>query len=356
VIDLDFELPLAPFALEVKATLAEGVTAVMGPSGAGKTSLLEAVAGLRRRSTGRMAVGDACLLDTSRGLNLRPEERRVGYVPQDAGLFPHLSALGNVRFGAAGDPAVVDMAIDTLGIRDVLDRYPETLSGGERQRVALARALATRPRLLLLDEPLAALDPGLKERILPYLKRIREEWGIPMIYVTHNVGEALAIAGQTLLLDRGRVAALGAPLALLSSPVLSREAEAGIENLLQGRILAHDEAGGVSRILLAGGGEVAVPLCSVSPPGAGVTLAFRAEDVLVSSKPLAFVSARNLYEARVLSLERTGVDVTVRCELSHGGAWLARLTPAAVTDLGLGPGRAVWLALKSHSVRVIGSF
>lgn len=351
---LDLTLPLGGFVLQVKAALPAGVTAVMGPSGAGKTSLLEAVAGLRPGARGRIRLGDAALLDSEAGVDLAPERRRVGYVPQDAGLFPHLSVLGNLRFGARADAAAVEAAIDTLELRPLVERRPGALSGGEKQRVALARALATRPRLLLLDEPLAALDLGLRERVLPWLLRVRADWALPCLYVTHNVGEALAAASHLLVLRGGRVEAAGEPRALLGAPALAGEAAAGIENLLPGRVLAHDEAGGITRVRTEAGFEVAVTLEAARPPGARVTLAIRAEDVLVAAQSIAGISARNGYPARVLALERTGVDVTLRCALAPGAfELLARITPAAVAALGLAPGRDVWLAVKSHSVRVL---
>jgi molybdate transport system ATP-binding protein len=353
VIELALELPLSRFTLRVETRLGEGATAVMGPSGSGKTSLLEALAGLRRKARGRILADGQVLLDTQRGTCCPPEARRIGYVPQDAGLFPHLTALGNVRFGARGEPGLVEGAVDTLEIGGLKDRYPASLSGGEKQRVALARALATRPRLLLLDEPLAALDVGLRERILPYLLRIRDEWKVPCLYVTHNVGEALALAGQLLLLREGQVEAQGAPLALLSSPGLSREAEAGIENLLPGRVLSHDVDAGVTRVRVEEGPEVLVALAPGRPVGSAVTVALRAEDVLVSVEPVRGLSARNVYEARIASQERTGVDVTLRCTLRDGGVLLARITPGAATALGLAPDRAVWLAVKSHSIQIL---
>jgi molybdate transport system ATP-binding protein len=354
MIEIRVDVPLAGSELRVEARLPAAVTAVMGPSGAGKTSLLEAIAGLRRRARGRIACGDAVFLDTERGVAVAPERRRVGYVPQDAGLFPHLTAHDNVRFGAREDEGRVETAIDTLDLRPFLARHPASLSGGEKQRVALARALATSPRILLLDEPLAALDVELKERVLPYLVRIRDEWKVPMLYVTHNVGEALALAGDVLLLRDRRVESQGRPLDLLSSPGLSVQAEAGIENLLPGRIIGHDAVGGVSRVELEGGIPLSVPLAATRPVGARVMAAIRAEDVLVSSAPVQGLSARNVYEARLEGLERTGGDVTLRCALAATPSpWLARVTPAAVQALGLKAGQPVWLAVKSHSVRLI---
>jgi molybdate transport system ATP-binding protein len=352
MIEARVELPLSRFVLALDVKLGARVTAVMGASGSGKTSLLEVVAGLRKAARGRVVVDAQVLLDSESRIALQPERRRVGYVPQDAGLFPHLTALGNVRFGARGDAARVEQAIDTLEIRGCLDRRPSSLSGGERQRVALARALATDPRLLLLDEPLAALDLGLRERILPYLLRIRDEWRVPILYVTHNVGEALALADEVLLLAHGRVEAQGPPLALLGSPTLTREAEAGIENLWPATVVSHDVLGGVTAMETGAGVKMAVTLLSDRAVGSPVTLAVRAEDVLVSLEPLRGASARNAYEARIESLHRTGADVTLRCALS-GASLLARVSPQAVEALRLSVGGPVFLAIKSHSVRVL---
>ena len=356
MIEIDLELPLASFALRVLARLDGGVTAVMGPSGSGKTSLLEAIAGLRRGTTGRIRLDGEALLDSERGLALPPETRRVGYVPQDAGLFPHLTAHANVRFGARADTEAVLSAIRTLELGPLLERHPASLSGGEKQRVALARALATRPRLLLLDEPLAALDLGLRERILPYLMRVRDEWKTPVLYVTHNVGEALALAGHLLLLRDGRVEATGAPFDLLATPGMVKAAALGVENLFAGRVCAHDPEGGVTRVDLPAGQVIAVPLAADCATGMQVTVAVRAEDVIVSKGVPEGISARNIYEVRITALSRTGPDVTLRCAPSDAAGapeWIVRVTPSAVASLGLDVGQTVFLAVKSHSVRLV---
>jgi molybdate transport system ATP-binding protein len=328
----------------------------MGPSGAGKTSLLEAIAGLRHGARGRLSVDGETLLDTAKGIALPPEARRVGYVPQDAGLFPHLTARDNVRFGARADASAVASAIATLEIGPLLERFPASLSGGEKQRLALARALATRPRLLLLDEPLAALDVGLRERILPYLLRVRDEWKTPVLYVTHNVGEALALSRRMLLLREGRVEADGAPLELLATPAMASAAEPGVENLFSGRVRGHDVDGGVTIVDLASGQAVSVPLAASLAPASAVTLAIRAEDVIVASRAPEGLSARNLFEVRIAAVTRAGADVTLRCTPVGGqGApeWIVRVTPSAAASLGLAAGHAAYLAVKSHSVRLV---
>lgn len=352
MIELRLELPLQRFPLRVDARLEADVSVVMGPSGSGKTSLLEAVAGLRPHARGRVAVGPRAWLDSDAGVRLPPEARRVGYVPQDAGLFPHLTALQNVRFGARGNPALVESAIATLEIGSVLDRMPASLSGGEKQRVALARALASEPLLLLLDEPLAALDVGLRGRILPYLLRIREAWRVPMLYVTHNVGEALALGGELLVLSEGRSVAQGPPLELLAASPLAGAGE-DLENVFPGRVVAHAPEAGVTRVALMSGPVLAVPLLSDTEAGSLVTLSVRAEDVLLANEPPRGLSARNVLEGRVLSASRAGRDVLLRCAVDGGTPWLVRVTPAAVADLGLRDGSPVWLAVKSHSIRML---
>jgi molybdate transport system ATP-binding protein len=199
------KLPLAHFDLEVSAELASEVTGIFGPSGAGKTSLLEIVAGLRVPRTGRVAL-DGIVFDDGRA-HLAARQRRIGYVPQENALFPHMSAVGNIRYGAGAES--IDRVVDVLELGHLLRRDVKTLSGGEQKRVALARALVTSPRLLLLDEPLAGLDRPLHGRILAYLQRVRDDFRLPMLYVTHDSTELGAIAAETIVLDRGRIIAAG---------------------------------------------------------------------------------------------------------------------------------------------------
>jgi molybdate transport system ATP-binding protein len=206
--------PLAHFDLDVSAEISGGVTGIFGPSGAGKTSLLETVAGLLVPRAGRIALDGVVLDDRAAGTHVAARHRRIGYVPQENALFPHLSAIGNIRYGAAAAPsdavvASVDAVLDILELRPFGARRVTELSGGEQKRVALARALVTAPRLLLLDEPLTGLDRPLHGRILAFLRAIRDEFRLPMLYVTHDPAELEAIAEETVVLDRGRVTAIG---------------------------------------------------------------------------------------------------------------------------------------------------
>jgi molybdate transport system ATP-binding protein len=356
VIELDVELPLASYRLKVGTRLPGGVTAVMGPSGAGKTSLLEAIAGLRPAAHGRVVVAGEVLLDSASGVATPPEARRVGYVPQDAGLFPHLTARDNVAFGARGDARAVESAIATLELGHLLERHPATLSGGEKQRVALARALATRPRLLLLDEPLSALDVGLRGRILPFLTRVRDEWRTPALYVTHNVGEALALSTRLLLLREGRIEAEGAPFDLLASPALATASEPGLDNLFAAHVRGHDVEGGVTIVDLPSGQGLSVPLAVSLSPGSAVMLAVRAEDVIVARQAPQGLSARNVFEVTIEAVSRSGADATLRCAPAARRAspgWMVRVTPSAAAALELAVGQTVFLAVKSHSVRLV---
>lgn len=203
-------LPLASFVLEVDVEIRNRVVAIFGPSGAGKTSLLDLIAGLRRPQSAFIRFGDQVLTDTSRGVRVPARQRGIGYVPQDLALFPHLSVRQNLLYGrkptdAADHLFSLEHIMNVLEIQSLTARGVLDLSGGEKQRVALARALLTSPRLLLLDEPLASLDTGLKAKILPYLARVRDEFKLPMLYVTHNPAEVSALCDEVLVMNRGRI-------------------------------------------------------------------------------------------------------------------------------------------------------
>jgi len=209
---LDFVLRQGGFTLELHEQLDVLAVALFGPSGSGKTTALEAIAGLRKPAEGLIEVGGRALYSPRQGVNVPARLRDVGYVPQDSVLFPHMNVRKNVLYGAdRGSSMALQVVLEILEIESLIDREVAPLSGGERQRVALARALMSSPKLLLLDEPLAALDLSLRRRIVPCLRRIRDELGVPMAYVSHDVSEVRSMADHVIVLDRGRVVASGPP-------------------------------------------------------------------------------------------------------------------------------------------------
>ena len=215
MIDLAFEVTQGKFHVDIRARIEARTTAVFGPSGAGKTTILDAIAGLRP-ARGVIRIGDRVLLDSARGISLPAHLRRVGYVPQDVALFPHMNVRRNLLFGRhPGVSPELDRVVQMLEISTLVDRRVRALSGGERQRVALGRALMSGPSLLLLDEPLAAVDVPLRRRILPYLERVRDDLQIPIIYVSHDQEEVRALADHVLLIAAGRLVAAGPPASVL---------------------------------------------------------------------------------------------------------------------------------------------
>lgn len=341
------------FALDVAFEApSQGVTALFGPSGSGKSSVLAAVAGLLRPQRGLVALGGETLLDTARGLSLPPERRRCGVVFQDARLFPHMSVATNLRYGMRRAPAEdhgpgFEEVVELLGLAPLLDRRPRGLSGGERQRVALGRALLARPRLLLMDEPLAALDAPRRAEVLPFLARMARAARLPVLYVTHALDEVDALAGTLVLLEGGRVRAAG-DVAELSArpdvPLLALRRDAGA--LIACTVLAHEPARGLTRLGFAGG-ELQVPL-RPEPPGTPLRLRLRARDVVVALAPPEAISLGNCLPCVLEAIAPAGTPSEVFLRLRAGPTpLLARVSRDSAARLGLAPGMAVHALVKT---------
>jgi molybdate transport system ATP-binding protein len=352
------------FALDAAFTApAPGVTALFGPSGCGKTTVLSAVAGLLRPQAGRVALDGGALLDTARGVAVPPERRRCGVVFQDARLFPHLSVESNLRYGlrralrhdslsrapgdAAGEGPGFAEVVALLGLDALLRRRPAGLSGGERQRVALGRALLSRPRLLLMDEPLAALDAPRRAEVLPFLARLRDAARVPILYVTHALEEVDALADRLVLLEAGRVLAEGALEALsvrTDLPMLAGRRDAGV--VLPCAVLARDERRGLTRLGFPGG-ELLVPLRR-EPPGATLRVRLRARDLAVATERPRSLSIQNILPATLAGIDPAGAPGEVFLRLALGpSTLLARVARDSVAGLGLAPGMALWALVKS---------
>ena len=419
----DLSLPLAHFTLEANLELRGRITVLFGPSGSGKTSLLDLIAGLRRPASARIEIDGEVLTDTTRGILIPPHRRRIGYVPQDLALFPHLSVTQNLLYGKRDkgthpgtapepgavdslSPALVPLPSDGRGIKGeslsergnlqrkgpltpslspsggervpegrvrgraradaappfsfekivallelqpLLQRRVTDLSGGERQRVALGRALLSGPRLLLLDEPLASLDARLKAKILPCLTRIRDECGVPMLYVTHDRFEALTLADEMVVMAAGKVIQHGPLQDVFSRPAdLSVAGILTVESVLPGRVLK------VAEDLVT----VAVGIAQITamehdlPPGATeVHVCIRAEDVILLKGEAGPSSPRNHLPGTVRALHREGP--LMRVELDCGFPLVALLTKQACEELALAPGQNVIALVKAPSIHLI---
>jgi molybdate transport system ATP-binding protein len=345
-------LQLDSFTLEASLEAKGPVTAIFGRSGAGKTSLLDIIAGLLTASSGSIQHDEIVLMDIQREVFVPPRFRRIGYVPQDLALFPHLTVNQNLRFGYKADrnrAFTLEHIVELLEIGALLERRAMQISGGEKQRVALARALLASPRLLLLDEPLASLDHALKLKILPYLVRIRDEFRIPMLYVTHDRFETLSLANEMVVMHSGKIVQAGAVQEVFNRPAnLVVAGILTIETIQPGEIINHK----ADMVTVA----VGKTLLSSSDPelSAGVThvhVCIRAEDVILMAGPDAPSSARNHLPGTVNSVAREGA--LVRVDLDCGFPLVSLITKQAAEELKISPGKPVLALVKAPHVHLI---
>lgn len=337
------------FAVEADFTAGLGVTALFGHSGAGKTTLLKMIAGTLRPQTGQIAVGDFALFDAAKGINLPPEKRRIGYVFQEARLFPHMSVKRNLTYARwAGSRAAtrsLDEVVDLLGISHLLNRRPATLSGGERQRVAIGRALLSDPALLLLDEPLSSLDHARRQEILPFIERLRDESHVPIVYVSHEIDEVARLADEIVLLSGGKAEASG--LAADIFPMIDGDGE-GAGVLLEGTVSSYNSAYKLAEIDLGGA------FFQLADTGLReqmhVRLRVRARDVSIARTIPDAISIRNILPVVIRNIA-VGEGPNALLDLDFQGRRLgARLTRRSVDELRLIAGEEVFALVKAVSV------
>ncbi len=352
-LSVDVRQRLGGFELAARFEAAGRLTALFGASGSGKTSLVNLISGLARPDAGRIAVDGRVLVDTATRTFVAAHRRRIGYVFQDARLFPHLTVAQNLAFGRLFTPkseryADRDAVIELLGIGPLLARRPALLSGGEKQRVAIGRALLASPRLMLMDEPLAALDDARKAEILPYVERLRDEVGIPIVYVSHAIAEVARLATDIVVLSQGKVVAAGPAAAVLGRLDLLPEGDGGETGVLVDLVVeAVDDGFGLS-LLRSPAGLWRAPRVE-APAGARVRARVRARDVMLATVPPDGISALNVLAGVVVDVaagEGSQALVAVDCA---GDRLLARVTRRSVAGLGLAPGRAVFAIIKAVS-------
>ena len=339
----------AGFTLDTSFRAPPGVTVLFGRSGSGKTTLVNAVAGLLMPDAGRIAVGDWMLLDTARGIRLRPHKRRLGYIFQEGRLFPHLTVRQNLAYGAWFAPKNAPRedeakVVELLGIGPLLNRRPAALSGGEKQRVAIGRALLAAPRMILADEPLSALDDARKSEVLPYFERLRDEVEIPILYVTHSAAEVARLATTVVALEDGRVTGQGTAAEVLGDPKVTPLGARAAGAVIEATIAAHHPDGLTE--LSAGGVQLFLPALGQAE-GSTVRVRIAAHDVILAASAPTDISALNILPGTVHDI-RSGQGPGAIVSLdTPAGRLLARVTRRSATRLGLRTGTACHAVIKS---------
>ena len=349
------------FSLNVDFSVTPGFTIFFGPSGSGKTTLLDCIAGLTVPDTGQITLGTQTLFDSATGITLPTAKRRIGYVFQDLALFPHLTVERNIEYGLSSLPQAirrqrVNAILQDFRIDHLRRRRPTEISGGERQRVALARTLVTDPCVLMLDEPLAALDTATKSKILDDLRRWNQAHNVPILYVTHSREEVIALGERVLVLDKGRIIAQGTPHEVLRAPLQETVAQlSGFENIFDATVESIHEDRGTMLCRLSGQEDhgsltLETPLISAEP-GSRLRVGIRAGDILLAVVEPEGLSARNIIPGRIVSREQR--DMIVAAHIDCGVAMEVYLTLAARDALQLEAGREVWLIIKTHSCHLM---
>lgn len=338
------------FDLDVEFEAGEGITALFGPSGCGKTTVLETIAGLREVDDARVTVGGDVLADSDAGVNVPRHRRRLGVVFQDLLLFPHLNVERNIRFGASNGreaDAACDRACDVLELQGLRARSPGALSGGERQRVAIARALLSEPRMLLLDEPVTALDEPLRHRILDHVERVAQEWKLPVLFVSHSQADVRRLAANVIVMAEGKLIAQGPPQEALAVPgAMMLQHAAGPQNVVRIENVRQGDGGWVGAL---GGASIALPSRDAGYD-AEVFVQFSPDAVILADHDVTDISVRNHLRGEIIQVVNTATGVFVAVDV--GAVIWASVTASAAKELGLAKGRSVTCLIKTQSLQV----
>lgn len=351
------KVKLVDMDLDITADIPAGITGLFGVSGSGKTTTLNCIAGLVNPQQGRIQLDDKVMYDQGKGVWIEPEDRRIGYVFQDDRLFPHMSVMKNILYGAKFVPrhgfriAVADI-VDVLELGNLVDRIPSTLSGGERQRVSLARALATSPELLLLDEPTASLDIGMRGTVLNYLRRVWEEFQISMIFVSHLIAEVIVLADSCIVMSGGRCVAHGPPREVLYDaqvfPIARRES---IDNWIEAHVVKHYGETGLTEVSVDSAHSLFVPSFASKSPGDRVWVLLPSEDIIVSLSKQTGISARNNIKAVVKEIHV--MEDSALMYVDMGTLVVVQLSRMAIQELDIKVGQEVYLIFKSSSLTAL---
>lgn len=354
MIEIDLKRTQGNFTLVAKCTLDSPVVGLFGPSGAGKSTLLAMLAGLVQPDSGRIVLDGVCLFDSVRRINLPLHRRRIGTVFQDSRLFPHLNIADNLSYGLNLLPKKdrqleLSKIVDLLEIGHLLSQKPHQLSGGEKQRVALGRALLTSPRLLLLDEPLASLDVRLKHQILPFLRRIKDEINMPMLYVSHAIDEILYLTTQIAMLEAGKLLAVGSFDEVMNDThILSIAHSLGLENVLHTHIVAHDANHGYTTAAIAQQQINLPPIAAAI--GSPLSISITAANIALSSHKISGISIQNQLAGTVLAIQQIGARMLVSVDI--GTPLMVEVTAKALLDMQITIGSSVYCLIKTQSIHL----
>ena len=354
-LEFNFSKSYPDFKLQTSGSFPHGIVAIFGPSGSGKSSFLNCIAGITNPDVGEIRLNKKLLFSSHAKTNVSPENRRVGYMFQENLLFPHLSVEQNIRYGfkltkpqkRTMDPELI---VDLLEIKPLMNRNPESLSTGERQRVVLARALSTSPDLLLLDEPLGSLHTSIKASIIRYLEYIYKELQIPMIYVSHSLSEVLKISDYTMVMSEGNQLFFSETKNLLSHPELSLMINPGtIQNILEATIIEHRPLDGITMVKV-GTTVLAVPYTQ-EPTGEVTSISISASDIILASEKPQNISARNILFAKIGKIDPVGTNVLV--QTNSDPSLKIEITSEALNEMNLFVGAEIYLVIKSNSIALL---